>query len=73
MCLSVCVHVGEKVPKGFLEMTVNERGSEEHNATTRTVINLLKAKHFWIHFKKVITVTGNKTFYNETRFVCLAL
>lgn len=32
------------MPEGFL--TVNERGSEENKATTRSVINLLKAQHF---------------------------
>lgn len=41
----VCACAGEKVPEGFL--TVNERGSEENRATTRSVINLLKAQHFF--------------------------
>lgn len=42
VCLYVCVHVEEKVPEGFLNMTVNERGSEKNKATTRIVINLQK-------------------------------
>lgn len=51
VCLSVCVHV-EKVPEGFSNMTVNERGSEKNKTTTRNAINLLKALHFSTNKKR---------------------
>lgn len=44
VCLSVCAHVEEKVPEGFENMTVNGRGSEEDEAKTRNINNLLRKK-----------------------------
>lgn len=52
VCVCFCVCAEEKVPEGFLRMTVNERGSEKNKAMRRNVINLLKAQYFWIKGKK---------------------
>lgn len=58
VCMCVCMW-RRRCLKVFLNMTVNERGSEKNKATTRILIDLQKAQHSeQIKWKK--PVTGNK-------------
>ena len=71
VCVCVCVCAGEKVPGGFLNMTVNERGSEENKAATRSVINLVKAQRFEQIKKTRQNCHGNKKQRYKTCMICL--